>query len=152
MEEDKRRILEDKEAVNNVALMNFEIAQRDADRIAELSKKLNQSNKELKLELRRQKEQKKYLYEEIRNRLDGLREEYNKYRDFVETELEVKDAIIDRQSEIIKKMYNELRATKVLLEIPRLQQKMTKYDLKGVDFANLSNVLDQINREVRTDL
>jgi hypothetical protein len=53
MEEDKRRILEDKEAVNNVALMNFEIAQRDADRIAELSKKLNQSNKELKLELRR---------------------------------------------------------------------------------------------------
>jgi hypothetical protein len=49
-------------------------------------------------------------------------------------------------------MYNELRATKVLLEIPRLQQKMTKYDLKGVDFANLSNVLDQINREVRTDL
>ena len=152
MEEDKRRILEDKEAVNNVALMNFEIAQRDADRIAELSKKLNQSNKELKLELRRQKEQKKYLYEEIRNRLDGLREEYNKYRDFVETELEVKDAIIDRQSEIIKKMYNELRATKVLLEIPRLQQKMTKYDLKGVDFVNLSNVLDQINREVRTDL
>ena len=80
MEEDRAKILEDKEAVNNVALMNFDIAQRDADRIAELSRKLHTATKELKLELKRQREQKKYLYEEIRSRLDGLREDYKKYR------------------------------------------------------------------------
>jgi hypothetical protein len=49
-------------------------------------------------------------------------------------------------------MYNELRATKVLVEIPKLQQKMTKYHLKGVDFKDFAKVLDQINREVRQDL
>lgn len=49
-------------------------------------------------------------------------------------------------------MYNELRATKVLVEIPILQQKMTNYRLKGVDFKNFAKVLDQINREVRQDL
>jgi hypothetical protein len=39
-------------------------------------------------------------------------------------------------------MYNELRATKVLVEIPKLQQKMTKYDLRGVDFVQFAKVLN----------
>ena len=49
-------------------------------------------------------------------------------------------------------MYNELRATKVLVEIPKLQQKMTKYDLRGVDFVQFAKVLNQINKEIRQDL
>ncbi len=101
MQLDKKKILEDKEAVNNVCMMNFAIAQRDADRIATLSKQLNNATKELTLELKRQKEQKKYLYEEIRKRLDGLRNDYNKYRAFAEQEIAVKDAVIEKQSSII---------------------------------------------------
>jgi hypothetical protein len=66
-----------------------------------LSKQLEISNKTLNLELKRQKEQKKYLYEEIRKRLDGLRDDYNKYRNFAETEISVNQAIIEKQNEII---------------------------------------------------
>ena len=50
---ENQKILEDKEAVSNVAQMNFELAQRDADRISLLSKQLATSNKTLNLELKR---------------------------------------------------------------------------------------------------
>lgn len=50
---ENQKILEDKEAVSNVAQMNFELAQIDADRIALLSKQLATSNKTLNLELKR---------------------------------------------------------------------------------------------------
>ena len=53
MQLDRKKILEDKEAVNNVAMMNFALAQKDADRIAALSNKLNVATKELRLELKR---------------------------------------------------------------------------------------------------
>lgn len=81
-----------------------------------------------------------------------MRNDYNKYRNFAESEISVNQAIIDKQNEIIRKMYNELRATKVLVEIPKLQQKMTKYDLRGVDFMQFAKVLNQINKEIRQDL
>lgn len=69
--------------------MNFELAQRDADRIALLSKKLNDATKSLTLEIKRHKQQKQYLYEEIRKRFDCLRADYNKYIAYAEKEFEV---------------------------------------------------------------
>lgn len=39
-----------------------------------------------------------------------------------------------------------------MLEIPRLQEKLKKHDLKGVDFKGLAKVMNQINKEVRKEL
>lgn len=135
-----------------MAQLNFDLAQKDADRIAKLSKELANASKDLKLELNRQKEQKKILYEEVAKRLDAIRDEYNRFRRFTEMEMTVKEAIIAKQADIIQKMYNELRATKVLIEIPRLAQMRTKFDMKGLDFKDFHKVLDQITGEVKSDL
>lgn len=56
----------------------------------------------------------------------NLRDEYIQYREFTEQELNVKDAVITKQNEIIQKMYTELRASKVMIEIPRLREKLSR--------------------------
>jgi hypothetical protein len=53
------------------------------------------------LELKRQKEQKRLLYEEVSARLDTEKSTFQSYQKFVETEFTVKDAIIDKQKDII---------------------------------------------------
>jgi hypothetical protein len=98
---DRQLTMEDKVAIEQVATVNFELAQKDADRIAKLSKELNNASKDLKMELNRQKEQKRLLYEEVSTRLNDVKNEYHRFRRFVEAELTLKDAIIDKQNGII---------------------------------------------------
>jgi hypothetical protein len=136
---------------NNVQVA-YEQAQVDAGKIKNLTMEVQKVEKKLKLEKARQTEQKQYLYEEVRKRYDWLKDEYTRFRKYTENELAVQESIIKKQSDIIQKMYKELRATKVMVDIPKLQQKRTAYDFKGMDFTGFAHVLNTINREIRTDL
>lgn len=53
---------------------------------------------------------------------------------------------------MLNKMYTELRQTKLMIEIPRLRFEINKQDLKGVDFAQLTDLVDEIQKNVKADL
>ena len=53
---------------------------------------------------------------------------------------------------MLNKMYTELRQTKLMIEIPRLRFEINKQDLKGVDFAQLTNLVEEIQKNVKADL
>lgn len=53
---------------------------------------------------------------------------------------------------MLNKMYTELRQTKLMIEIPRLRFEINKQDLKGIDFAQLTDLVEEIQKNVKADL
>jgi len=45
-------------------------------------------------------------------------------------------------------MYGELRAVKLMLEVPRLREKIRKYDFKTIDFSQFHKVVHEVSREI----
>jgi hypothetical protein len=45
-------------------------------------------------------------------------------------------------------MFQELRATKTLLEIPRLREQLPKYDFKGINFEKFTEIYGKIYSDV----
>ena len=89
---------------------------------------------------------------DMNRKLQAVKQEYAQYKALTQTEIAVCHAIIEKQTDMLNKMYTELRQTKVMLEIPRLRHEINKEDLKGVDFSNLTDLVGEIQKNVRADL
>ena len=66
----------DREAVNNVATLNFDLAQGDADRIKEQAEKIVELNKIIDINKKLFKKEKNQLYFDMKVKLDKLQAEH----------------------------------------------------------------------------
>ena len=60
--------------------MNFELAQRDADRINEQAAKIIELTKMLDMERKLVKKEKSQLYKDMKVKLDAVKDEYESYK------------------------------------------------------------------------
>ena len=60
--------------------MNFELAQRDADRINEQAAKIIELTKMLDMERKLVKKEKSQLYKDMKVKLDAVKDEYASYK------------------------------------------------------------------------
>ena len=145
-------MIDDQEAIQNVARMNFDLAQRDADRIKELDHEIKVQIKKNKLQEKLFKTEKKELWLDMNRKLQALKKEYAQYKAMTVQEINVNHAIIEKQQDMLNKMYTELRQTKVMIEIPRLRYEINKQDLKGIDFTQFTDLVEEIQKNVKADL
>ena len=74
--------------------------------------------------------------------------EFANYRSFSTIEHANNETIIKRQQEMLNTMFQELRATKTLLEIPRLREQLPKYDFKGINFEKFTEIFGKIYSDI----
>ena len=132
--------------------MNFDLAQRDADRIKELDHEIKVQIKKNKLQEKLFKTEKKELWLDMNRKLQALKKEYAQYKAMTVQEINVNHAIIEKQQDMLNKMYTELRQTKIMIEIPRLRFEINKQDLKGIDFTQFTDLVEEIQKNVKADL
>ena len=84
--------------------------------------------------------------------MQAVKKEYAEYKALTKEEINVCHAIIEKQQDMLNKMYTELRQTKLMIEIPRLRFEINKQDLKGVDFTQLTDLVEEIQKNVKADL
>ena len=77
---DKQSVLDEREAILNVSQMNFDMAQRDADRIKELDAEIKHLNKQAVLNAKMVKAEKKELWMDMHKKLVAMEKEYNQYK------------------------------------------------------------------------
>ena len=143
--QEERKLMElDREAVNNVATLNFDLAQNDADRIKEQAEKIEELEEIINLNKRLVRKEKQEIVRVMTEKYKKLEEEYNKYRSFAEQEIEVAHRVIERQQEIHKKLFAELKATKTILEVPKLRDMLPKTNQRGMDFNEFTKKLGEI--------
>ena len=118
LQNEKKLMEMDREAVNNVATLNFDLAQNDADRIKEQAEKIKDLNKIIELNKKLVKEEKSQLYNDMKVKQDAIKKEYEEYKQMTETEIEISHAVIERQKKMHQKLFAELKALKVLIEVP----------------------------------
>ena len=94
LQEEKRQMIIDREAVNNVATLNFDLAQGDADRIKEQAEKIVELNKIIDINKKLFKKEKNQLYFDMKVKLDKLQAEHTQYKKYVEQEIEVAHNVI----------------------------------------------------------
>jgi len=135
-----------------VATLNFDLAQRDADRILEQDKEMDHMRKLAKLNAKQVTKEKKELWSRMNKQLVEMETEYNSYKSYAEMEFDVCHTVIDKQQKMLNKMFTELKQTKIMLEIPKLRQEVNKKNLKGVDFAGLTKVVGQTYKNVKKNL
>ena len=70
-------MLDEREAIQNVAQMNFDLAQRDADRIKELDAEIKHHIKMAKLNEKLVRQEKKELFMDMNGKLLAMEKEYN---------------------------------------------------------------------------
>ena len=46
-------------------------------------------------------------------------------------------------------LYNELKAVKLLLEVPRLREEARKYDFKGINFMDLTKIIGSVYKDIK---
>lgn len=86
--------------MNNVAELNFGLAQRDADRIKEQADKIIEQEKIIQMERKLVKQEKAQLYRDMKAKLDAVKAEYASYKKLAQLEVDVAHATIDRQKQI----------------------------------------------------
>lgn len=74
--------------------------------------------------------------------------DFANYRAYVSVEQTTHEVIITRQQEMLNIMFQELRATKTLLEIPRLREQLPKYDFKGMNFEKFTEIFGKIYSDI----
>lgn len=140
------------EAINNVAILNFELAQKDADRIKDQAAKIKELNRVIELNKRLVRKEKNQLYMDMKKKNDKLQNEYDDYKMFTRHEIEVCHNIIDRQKQMHEKLFAELRAIKTVLEVPKFRDSMPKTNMHGTDFNTFTKQLGQIYKDTVTHL
>jgi len=68
---------EEREAINNVAILNFDLAQKDADRIKGQAEKIKELNRVIELNKRLVRKEKTQLYNDMKKKIDKLQGEYD---------------------------------------------------------------------------
>lgn len=126
LQEEKRLMQLDREAVNNVATLNFDLAQNDADRIKEQAEQIKELNKTITLNSKLVKQEKQQLYLDMKKKYDELKKEYDEYKQITEVEIEISHSVIERQKQMHQKLFAELRAAKILIEVPSLREQLPK--------------------------
>ena len=89
--------------------MNFDLAQRDADRIKELDHEIKVQIKKNKLQEKLFKTEKKELWLDMNRKLQAVKKEYAQYKEMTVQEINVNHAVIEKQQDMLNKMYTELR-------------------------------------------
>ena len=67
------------------------------------------------------KKEKAQLYKDMKAKTDAVQAEYQSYKKFAEAEIEVAHAVIERQKAMHQKLFAELRAAKIVLEVPKFR-------------------------------
>lgn len=63
---------EERAAVNNVAILNFDLAQQDADRIKQQARKINELQRVIELNKRLIRKEKNQLYVDMKKKQDAV--------------------------------------------------------------------------------
>ena len=87
----------DKEAIVNVAALNFDLAQQDADRIKEQADQVLELNKIIDLNKKLVNQEKIQIYADMRKKYNALQKEYMQFRQMAEAEIQVNHNVIERQ-------------------------------------------------------
>ena len=77
--------------------MNFDLAQRDADRIKQQADNISELEKTMALDRKLVKREKMQIVKDMNKRYNALAEEFDSYRKYSECEIDVCHAVIDRQ-------------------------------------------------------
>ena len=77
--------------------MNFDLAQRDADRIKELDHEIKVQIKKNKLQEKLFKTEKKELWLDMNRKLQDVKKEYAQYKAMTVQEINVNHAVIEKQ-------------------------------------------------------
>ena len=96
LQEEKKLMQIDREAVNNVAILNFDLAQNDADRIKGQADEIAALTRLIDLNNKMVGQEKTQLYRDMKAKYEKLENEYAKYRSFAQTEIEVAHAVIEK--------------------------------------------------------
>ena len=88
----------------------------------------------------------------MKQKIDKVQAEFDEYKKITETESLVNQAVIERQQVMHQKLFAELKATKILLEVPSLREQLPKSNQKGMDFNKLTKQLGEIYKNTVSNL
>ena len=97
LQKEKQMMEVDKEAIVNVAALNFDLAQQDADRIKEQADQVLELNKIIDLNKKLVNQEKIQIYADMRKKYNALQKEYMQFRQMAEAEIQVNHNVIERQ-------------------------------------------------------
>ncbi len=69
--------------------------------------------------------------------MKNLQKEYSQYKILSQEELTLKEAIIDKVMEIVRKQTDEMKTLKTVICVPVLRNQMNQFDFRGVRYEDL---------------
>ena len=88
----------------------------------------------------------------MKKKQDAIQAEYEEYKQMAQAEMQVNQVVIERQRQMHEKLFAELKATKILIEVPALREQLPKTNQQGMDFNKLTKQLGDIYKNTVSNL
>ena len=145
-------MINEREAIQNVATMNFDLAQQDADRIKEQADQIKQLKKEAAVTKKLYRSEKIQIHREGKEKLQQVTQEYMKFKQIAKVEHEIQVEIIKKQAAILKDLKAELRSVKTMIEIPKFRDQLPRAAMQGTTFKQFGRLMDDIFTETKEQI